>query len=99
MTYGAVRGMLASLNDRYSVFLQPAEHRSDSDRLHGEFEGIGVELVCREGLVVVSSVYPGSPAKQAGILPGDRLMSVDGTITAGLPVDEAQMLIRGPVGT
>jgi len=99
MTYGAVRGVLASLNDPYSVFLEPAQHRSDSDRLQGEFEGIGVELVFREDIVLVSSVYPGSPAKEAGILPGDSLMSVDGTSTAGLPVDEVQVLIRGPVGT
>jgi len=85
MTYGAVRGVLASLGDPYSAFLESAQHRSDSHRLEGEFEGIGLELPLPEGSIVVTLVYPNSPAKTetAGVLIGDIVMSANEMSTVG----------------
>jgi carboxyl-terminal processing protease len=99
MIHGAVRGMLASLGDPYSAYLEPPQHRLDSDRLKGEFEGIGVELALEQDRVVVAAVYSDSPAARAGVLVGDTVMSVDGTSVVGLLVDEVRLLIRGPVGS
>lgn len=99
ITYGALRGMLNSLGDPYSMFLEPAQQALDADRLKGEFEGIGVELGLEQGRLVVASVYPGSPADGAGIRLGDMVVSVDNTAAAGLAADEVQLLLRGPVGS
>ncbi len=99
MTSGAVQGMVSSLGDPYSVFLEPAQHQLDSDRLEGEYEGVGVELRSEHGYVVVGLVHPGSPAQAAGLAVGDRVISVDNTGVTGLSAAEVQLLIRGPAGT
>ncbi|MDD5039789.1 MAG: S41 family peptidase [Patescibacteria group bacterium] len=97
--YGAVRGMVASVNDPYSVFLDPAETVSFEKELSGTFEGIGAELGIKKDQLTIISVLPDTPAAKAGLRDGDRILKIDDTETAQLPLDEAVGLIRGEKGT
>ncbi|MBM4431463.1 MAG: S41 family peptidase [Chloroflexi bacterium] len=99
MTRGAVNGMLASLNDPYTLFVEPSQHRLETDRLEGQFGGIGVSLDITDKQVVVDRVHADSPAEQAGVQVGDVLLSVYGMDLDGLSADEVVLLIRGPVGS
>jgi carboxyl-terminal processing protease len=99
MTYGAIQGMLASLGDPYSTFLEPAQHELGSARLQGEFGGIGVELGLEQGRLAVVSVHADSRAEGAGLQAGDEVVRIGDTDTPALCLDEAVALIRGPVGS
>lgn len=99
LTYAAIRGMLASLNDRYTRFLTPDEYQSMMEENRGEFSGIGAHLDSRSTQVIVVDTIEGSPARKAGIKGGDRIIKVDGKSLEGVTVDDAVKLIRGPRGT
>ncbi|MFC4776068.1 S41 family peptidase [Paenibacillus sp. GCM10023252] len=96
---GAISGMLASLDDPYSVYMEgdTAEHFSQS--IEGSFTGIGAEVTMEDGKVVIVSAIKGSPAERAGLLAKDVVVSVNGTPLAGLSLNEAVGKIRGPKGT
>lgn len=96
---GAVRGMLDALRDPYSYYLTPDELRRFQEDLRGSFGGIGVTIEAREGYVTVVGVLPGTPADEAGLRPGDRIVAVDGRRLEGAPVETVQSLIRGREGT
>jgi len=96
--YGAIKGMVNSLDDPYTVFLTPAENESFSTTLQGNFFGIGMEVGVRSGVITVISPLKNSPAEKAGLLPGDIVISIDGTSTANLSLDDAVNLIRGEKG-
>jgi carboxyl-terminal processing protease len=97
MTYGAIHGMVASLGDPFTSFVEPAEHRLESDTFKGDFGGIGASLVLADTQPTVVEVYLSSPAEVAGLQLGDRVLAVDGTETAGLLLDQVVLLIRGPL--
>jgi carboxyl-terminal processing protease len=95
----AVRGMLELLDDPYAAYLDPGSAQEARDLATGSFVGIGVWLrPAGEGLEV-SSVLPGSPARDAGIAPGDLLVTADGHPLRGLSAEEAGRYIRGPEGS
>lgn len=91
----AIKGMLESLGDPYSYYLDPEEYRDFSQEIRGFFGGIGVVVERREGFVTVVSVLPGTPADQQGLEPGDRLLAVDGKSIEGAEINQAVRLIRG----
>lgn len=95
---GAIRGMLGTL-DPYSTYFDSSESEAFYHDLQGTIEGIGVTLEIRDGYVVVFKVYSNSPAEKAGILPGDRIISIDGKSVIGTSVEEAAQLLRGDAGT
>jgi carboxyl-terminal processing protease len=99
LTYAAIRGMLASLGDRYTRFLTPAEYKDMMDENRGEFSGIGAHLDAKSENVIIVDTIEGSPARKAGLKPGDQIVKVDGRSTSGMRVDEAVKLIRGERGT
>ncbi|MBU4142421.1 S41 family peptidase [Patescibacteria group bacterium] len=99
MVYGAIAGMLSALNDPYTVFMTPEENKDFSQSLQGNLEGIGAEVGMRKGMVTVISPLADSPAMRAGLKAGDKILKVGDKITAGLSIDEAVSLIRGPKGT
>jgi carboxyl-terminal processing protease len=99
LTYAAIRGLLGSLGDRYTRFLTPGEYKEMMDENRGEFSGIGAHLDARSREVIVVDTLDGSPARKAGIKPGDRIVKVDSTSVTSLSVDEAVKLIRGERGT
>lgn len=95
---GAIRGMAASL-DPHTVYLDPEEYRTLTADTDGRFAGIGVEISWRDGWLVVLSVFPGGPADRAGILPGDRFLTLEGHPARDIRLQDAVRIMRGPPGT
>jgi carboxyl-terminal processing protease len=100
MTYGAVRGMVASLGDPHTAFLTPAQADMFSQDLTGSFGGIGVTIgTTEDGYLQVVRLIPGGPAENSTLKPGDAILEVDGTSVKGLDMTQAISLIRGPEDT
>ncbi|PIR47391.1 peptidase S41 [Candidatus Uhrbacteria bacterium CG10_big_fil_rev_8_21_14_0_10_50_16] len=97
--YGALHGLVAGLGDPYTTFFDPKAANSFQTSLSGQFEGIGAEIGLREGQLVIVSPLRDSPAQLAGIAAGDAIYLIDETETAGLSIEDAVALIRGPKGT
>lgn len=101
VTYGAIRGSLATLNDPYTVFIEPAAREVERERLQGTFGGIGAYISRSEetGEVLLEPI-PGNPAEAAGIVAGDVLLAIDGfAIPPEMTVPEIIDLIKGEKGT
>lgn len=96
---GAVAGLVDSLGDPYSVFFPPEEAEEFQENISGSFSGVGMEVGIRSGQLTVIAPLEGTPAKRAGIRPGDKIVAIDGKSTLDLTVDKAVKLIRGEVGT
>src|SRR5690348_12158032 len=97
----SLKGIVASLHDRYSEYFTPSEAKAFTQSINGQFEGVGMTIDSsdtKKGLLV-RMVFAGSPAKQAGIAPGDVIVAVNGKTTLGKPADVSTGLIRGPAGT
>lgn len=99
MVYGAVAGLLKSLDDPYSVFMEPKESKKFIDDMGGSFEGIGAEIGIRKGVLTIIAPLEDMPAQEAGLKAGDKVLKIDDSLTADLSLDEAVDLIRGPKGT
>ena len=101
LTEGAIRGMLEALKkkDDYALFYDREGFQSFRELTQGSFSGIGVYLDQDEKRLRVLSVLPGTPAKKAGLKPGDVLLSVDSDPVSEMTPDEAIARIKGPEGT
>ncbi|MFA4834166.1 MAG: S41 family peptidase [Patescibacteria group bacterium] len=99
MFYGALNGLVASVGDPYTVFMDPKLSREFADDLAGTFEGIGAEIGIRKEILTIIAPLEGTPAQEAGLQPGDKVYSINGESTTGMAVDEAVSKIRGPKGT
>lgn len=97
--YGAISGMVNSLDDPYTVFLSPDQSKKFLEDVSGRFEGIGVEVGIRDGDLQVISPLIGTPAFRAGLQSGDKIVKIDDVFTADISIDEAVSLIRGQRGT
>jgi len=98
LVYGAVRGMLATL-DPHSSFFSPKEYAQMRERQEGRYYGIGVSIVSIDGDITAQSVFEGSPAYKKGIRRGDILANVEGEDAKGWTTDQAMRKLRGPKGT
>jgi len=96
---GAVDGLVGSLDDPYTVYMDPEEYAYYQERISGEYSGVGMTVVMNDSLVTVVSTFEGSPAERAGIESGDIITAVDGTSTEGQNLDEVVLNMRGPEGT
>ena len=99
MFYGALYGMVASLGDPHSMFMEPVVSEEFAQELSGKFEGIGAEIGIKKGNLVIIAPLPDSPAEKAGLLAGDRIIGIDEIDTSGMTVDDAVSRIRGDKGT
>ena len=97
--WGAISGLIGSIDDPYSVFLPPKEAEIFSEDISGNFGGVGMEIGIRDGILTVISPIHGTPADIAGVLAGDKIIEINGETTANLGIDEAVGLIRGKSGT
>jgi carboxyl-terminal processing protease len=99
MVYGAISGMLWSLDDPYTIFMNPEDSKRFFDDLQGSFEGVGMEIGIRNKALQVISPLEGTPAQRAGVRAGDRIVKIGDVVTDGMSVEKAVSLIRGPKGT
>ena len=99
MIYGAISGMIKSLDDPYTLFLKPEENKKFLEDVSGSFEGVGMEIGIRKGQLQVIAPLEGTPAQEAGLRAGDKIIKIDDTLTIDITIDEAVSIIRGPKGT
>jgi carboxyl-terminal processing protease len=97
--WGAIQGMTSSLGDPYTVFFPPEDAKDFETDISGNFEGVGMEIGIKDGVLSVVAPLKGSPAEKAGIKTGDKIITIDGKTAVDLPTDKAVKLIRGPKGT
>ncbi|MEW9702763.1 S41 family peptidase [Paenibacillus sp. SI8] len=96
---GAINGMLESLEDPFTVYMDQKEAKQFDESISSSFQGIGAEVSMDEGKFVIVSPIKGSPAEKAGIQANDIILSVNGDKLDGLTLNQAVMKIRGPKGT
>lgn len=99
LIYGAVKGMVNSLDDPYTAFLEPSEVSDYKDSNAGEYQGIGATLKQEGSYVGVESPVDKSPAQKAGVKAGDLILKVDDKDMYNKTLYEAVSLIRGEAGT
>lgn len=99
MLYGAISGMVKSLGDPFSSFMNPEESQQFSNDMQGTFEGIGTEIGLKNDILTIIAPIDGTPADQAGLKAGDMILKIDDAVTTDMSVDEAVAKIRGPKGT
>ena len=100
LSQGAIDGMIKALDDPYSAYFDAEQYELSQYSLQGSFGGVGIEVTVDEegGLVVVAPIV-GTPAQKAGIMPGDKILAIDGEKTEGMHFIEAVLKIRGEQGT
>jgi len=97
--YGAIQGLAASTGDPYTVFFPPVESKSFGEQISGSFEGVGMEVDVKEGVLTVIAPLKGTPAYKAGIKAGDKIILIDKIPTQGISTTEAIKRIKGKKGT
>lgn len=105
MEYGAIKGMVASLGDPYTVYLTPEENKSSNEDLAGEFGGVGISLGYKDGTLAVMTTLSDTPAEKAGLKTNDLILKIvdkENKVdkdTTGISLTEAVKLIRGKIGS
>ncbi len=97
--WGAISGMTQSLGDPYTTFFPPVEAKSFGEQISGNFEGVGMEVDIKDGVLTVIAPLQGTPAFKAGIKTGDKVLKINDKTTEKLSTEEAVKLIRGKAGT
>ena len=95
---GAIKGMLETL-DPHSSFMPPNMFKEMQEETKGRFEGLGIEITLREGVLTVVSPIEDTPAFKAGILAGDQILKIDGESTKNFTLMDSVKRLRGPRGT
>lgn len=99
LIHGAIKGMLAALDDPYTRFMSPKNYSEMKIRLSGEFSGIGIQIGLRDNqLTVISPIY-NTPAYKAGLKSQDKILKIDDTETTDMGLTDAVSLIRGKKGS
>ena len=96
---GAIRGMLASLGDQHTSFMDPQEYQDANAGLEGSYEGIGAYVDTSGDFLTVISPIKGSPAEAAGLRPGDKIVAIDDEEMAGIAPELARRKVLGPAGS
>lgn len=98
LIYGAINGMLASL-DPHSSFMPPDTYKELKLDTKGEFGGLGIEISIKDGILTVISPIEDTPAYRAGLKPGDQILKIDDKFTKDLTIMDAVKKMRGVKGT
>ena len=99
MLYAAVKGMMESLGDRYSEFIDPERYKLLQIHLKGEYAGIGVILEMFGDIPGIKAVNPDSAAARAGLEALDKILKIDGSATSGVPIADIAAKLRGEADT
>lgn len=101
MMRGAIRGMLDSLGDQHTSYMDPEEHEQATTSLDGteSYEGIGAWVDISSDYLTIISPFPDSPADQAGLQPGDKIIAIDGEDMTGVDGELVRQQVLGPAGT
>ena len=97
LIYAAMKGMLASL-DPHSQFMDPDDFKDMQDDTRSRFNGLGIEVSVKNGLLTVISPMEGTPAAKAGILSGDQILRINGNSTEKMELQDAVNVLRGVPG-
>ncbi|MCG9969287.1 S41 family peptidase [Pelotomaculum terephthalicicum JT] len=96
---GAIKGLVSSLSDPYSVYLDPKTFSHLQEQIRGSFGGLGILVGVKEQYLTVVRAYQGTPAAREGIKEGDVIARIDDRDAKGIDLDTAINLMRGPVGS
>lgn len=94
----AIDGLLQELGDPHTSLMDAREYQELQVQTRGEYGGLGIQIAVRDGWVTVITPLPGTPAERAGLMPGDRIVQVEGESTRGWTEDKAVSVLRGPKG-
>jgi carboxyl-terminal processing protease len=97
--WGAIKGLTEAYGDPYTTFFPPVESKDFQSHISGNFEGIGMEVGLKDGIITVVAPLKDTPAYKAGIKAGDKILKINDTLTSSITIDEAVNLIRGEKGT
>ena len=97
--YGAIKGLVGSLGDPYSVYFPPQDSKDFQNTIDNSFEGIGMEVGMKDNVINVIAPLKNSPSEKAGIKAGDVILKINGQTTSNMTIDQAVHLIRGTAGT
>jgi len=98
LIYGAINGMLASL-DPHSGFMPPEMFKEMQIDTSGEFGGVGIEITVKEGILTIVSPIEDTPAYRAGLQAGDQILKIEEKFTKDMGIMEAVKMMRGPRGS
>ncbi len=96
---GAIDGMLRSLDDQHTYFMDEEKHKAFQVEIKGKFFGIGIEITMKNNILTVVSPIEGTPAYRAGLKPNDRIIKINGESTIDKTIVDAVNKIRGERGT
>lgn len=99
MIEGAVTGIVDSLDDPYSVYLEPKTFAALQEQIKGSFGGLGILVGLKDNNLTVVRAFDGTPAARAGIEAGDVIVKINDSDAAGIDLETAITLMRGPVGS
>jgi carboxyl-terminal processing protease len=97
LVYAAMKGMLSSL-DPHSQFMEPNDFKDMQDDTRSRFNGLGIEVSVKGGLLTVITAMEDTPAAKAGILSGDQILRINGSSTEKMELQDAVNVLRGMVG-
>ena len=95
----SLRGMVAALGDDYTSYMDPIQHQQSQIDLQGEYEGIGAWVDPTAEYLTITAPMAGSPAEKAGLLPGDRIIAIDGEDMTGIDGNIVITKVLGPAGS
>ena len=98
MYYGALKGLVESLEDPYTRFVEPKALEEENMEMEGEYGGLGIYMASRDGRTIVIAPIEDTPADRAGIKPLDEIIKVDEKNVMGMESDEVVKMLRGPAG-
>ncbi|KKQ03027.1 MAG: Carboxyl-terminal protease [Parcubacteria group bacterium GW2011_GWB1_36_5] len=97
--FGAISGLVGSLEDPYSVFFNPDDTKAFEEEIAGNFTGIGMEVGIKNKILTVIAPLKDTPAYRENIKPGDKILKIDETVTSDLSIEKAIKLMRGEKDT
>ncbi len=96
---GAIKGMIESLEDPHSHWMEPRIYKEMETEKEGEFGGLGIQITIKDNFLTIVSPLEETPASEAGIEPGDKIIKIEDESTEGITLIEAMEKLRGEPGT